>query len=191
MVICNGFRNPALTAKMASTIDVISGGRFELGLGAGAFWEAIEAMGDKITSKKLAAEVSGPCELSIIEGFRLQDALDILIIATLLYQGYILLFGSRAWNVLRGLLGLAAIWFIAAQFGLELTRWLFDAVAPVRHPDAPAPGELLGAHYEHCFGCGEGQPHGLHLQARAGEGDGRTASFPRGGIARRRAWARG
>lgn len=48
---------------------------------------------------------------------------------------------------------------------------------PVRHPDAPAPGELLGAHYEHCFGCGGGQPHGLHLQARAGEGVGVTAEF--------------
>lgn len=35
VVICNGFRNPALTAKMASTLDTISGGRFELGIGAG------------------------------------------------------------------------------------------------------------------------------------------------------------
>src|SRR3954449_5571430 len=35
MVICTGFRNPALTAKLASTLDVISGGRFELGIGAG------------------------------------------------------------------------------------------------------------------------------------------------------------
>jgi F420-dependent oxidoreductase-like protein len=35
MVICTGFRNPALTAKLASTIDVVSGGRFELGIGAG------------------------------------------------------------------------------------------------------------------------------------------------------------
>ncbi|HEX5827172.1 MAG TPA: TIGR03560 family F420-dependent LLM class oxidoreductase [Candidatus Limnocylindrales bacterium] len=35
MVVCAGFRNPALTAKLASTIDVISDGRFELGIGAG------------------------------------------------------------------------------------------------------------------------------------------------------------
>lgn len=48
---------------------------------------------------------------------------------------------------------------------------------PVRHPDAPAPGELLGAHYEHCFGCGPGQPHGLHLEARADEGVSLTAEF--------------
>ncbi|MEU6095863.1 PaaI family thioesterase [Streptomyces sp. NPDC047079] len=52
-----------------------------------------------------------------------------------------------------------------------------DAVAPVRHPDAPAPGELLGAHYAQCFGCGEDQPDGLHLQARAGEGVSLTAEF--------------
>jgi F420-dependent oxidoreductase-like protein len=35
MVVCTGFRNPALTAKLSSTIDVISNGRFELGIGAG------------------------------------------------------------------------------------------------------------------------------------------------------------
>lgn len=35
MVVCTGFRNPAYTAKLTSTLDVISGGRFELGIGAG------------------------------------------------------------------------------------------------------------------------------------------------------------
>ena len=35
MVVCTGFRNPGLTAKLTSTIDVISNGRFELGIGAG------------------------------------------------------------------------------------------------------------------------------------------------------------
>lgn len=48
---------------------------------------------------------------------------------------------------------------------------------PVRHPDAPAPGELLGSHYGQCFGCGDAQPHGLHLRARAGEGVSVTAEF--------------
>src|SRR3954447_16800112 len=38
-------RPPAVLAKAAASIDLLSGGRFELGLGAGAFWEAIEAMG--------------------------------------------------------------------------------------------------------------------------------------------------
>ena len=35
IVICTAFRNPALTAKMISTLDTISGGRMELGIGAG------------------------------------------------------------------------------------------------------------------------------------------------------------
>lgn len=35
VVICTAFRNPALTAKMISTMDTISGGRMELGIGAG------------------------------------------------------------------------------------------------------------------------------------------------------------
>ncbi len=35
VVICTAFRNPALTAKMISTMDAISGGRMELGIGAG------------------------------------------------------------------------------------------------------------------------------------------------------------
>ena len=52
-----------------------------------------------------------------------------------------------------------------------------DAVAPVRHPDAPAPGELLGPHYDHCFGCGAGQQHGLRIEVRAGDGVRSTAEF--------------
>jgi alkanesulfonate monooxygenase SsuD/methylene tetrahydromethanopterin reductase-like flavin-dependent oxidoreductase (luciferase family) len=38
-------RPPATLAKLSTSLDVMSGGRFELGLGAGAFWDAIAAMG--------------------------------------------------------------------------------------------------------------------------------------------------
>ncbi len=38
-------RPPAVLARSAASLDVLSGGRVELGLGAGTFWDAIEAMG--------------------------------------------------------------------------------------------------------------------------------------------------
>lgn len=34
-----------MLARSLASLDLLSGGRIELGLGAGAFWEAIEAMG--------------------------------------------------------------------------------------------------------------------------------------------------
>lgn len=40
-------RPPAVLARSVASLDLLSGGRVELGLGAGAFWEAIEAMGGR------------------------------------------------------------------------------------------------------------------------------------------------
>ena len=37
MVLCNTFRHPALLAKMATTLDVISGGRLDFGIGSGSW----------------------------------------------------------------------------------------------------------------------------------------------------------
>lgn len=36
LVLCNNFRHPAVLAKMATTLDVISGGRVDLGIGSGS-----------------------------------------------------------------------------------------------------------------------------------------------------------
>ena len=51
-------RHPAMLAKAAASIDLLSGGRFELGLGAGAFWDAIAAMGGPRRSPGEAVEAT-------------------------------------------------------------------------------------------------------------------------------------
>lgn len=38
-------RPPTMLAKASATLDQLSGGRFDLGLGSGGFWQAIEAFG--------------------------------------------------------------------------------------------------------------------------------------------------
>src|SRR5213594_678065 len=44
-VACNSFRNPALLAKIVASLDVISDGRVELGIGAGWLAREYEAYG--------------------------------------------------------------------------------------------------------------------------------------------------
>jgi F420-dependent oxidoreductase-like protein len=55
MCTCMGYRNPAYLAKVAATVDLISGGRIEMGIGAGWYeheWKAygygFPAVGDRL-----------------------------------------------------------------------------------------------------------------------------------------------
>ncbi|GCE31838.1 LLM class F420-dependent oxidoreductase [Dictyobacter alpinus] len=45
IVTCNGYRNPALLAKMASTMDVLSHGRLNFGIGSGWYEHEYRAYG--------------------------------------------------------------------------------------------------------------------------------------------------
>lgn len=69
--------------------------------------------------------------MTIFDRFGPLDAIDVALLAALLYQGYLLLLGSRAWNVLRGLAALGLLWLVASSVGLEGTKWVFDRLAPV------------------------------------------------------------
>ncbi|MEM2919762.1 MAG: TIGR03560 family F420-dependent LLM class oxidoreductase [Candidatus Nitrosocaldus sp.] len=56
VVTCNSYRNPALLAKMASTLDYISNGRLEFGIGAGWYEEEYISYGYKFPSARARIE---------------------------------------------------------------------------------------------------------------------------------------
>ncbi len=65
LVLCNSFRHPAVLARMATTLDVISGGRLEFGLGSGSYEQEHHEVGIAWESGKVRAE-------------RLAEALEII-----------------------------------------------------------------------------------------------------------------
>jgi alkanesulfonate monooxygenase SsuD/methylene tetrahydromethanopterin reductase-like flavin-dependent oxidoreductase (luciferase family) len=61
-------RLPAVLAKSAASLDILAGGRVELGIGAGAFWEAVEAMGGPKRTPKQSVDALEEA-IAIIRGF--------------------------------------------------------------------------------------------------------------------------
>lgn len=66
-VVCLPLRPPAVLAKSAASLDLLTGGRIQLGLGTGAFWDAIVAMGgprrsaaDAVTALEEAIDITRP-----------------------------------------------------------------------------------------------------------------------------------
>jgi alkanesulfonate monooxygenase SsuD/methylene tetrahydromethanopterin reductase-like flavin-dependent oxidoreductase (luciferase family) len=49
-------RDPAVVARSVASLDILSGGRAELGIGAGAFWDAIAAMGGRRLSARQSVD---------------------------------------------------------------------------------------------------------------------------------------
>lgn len=86
LVACNDLRSPAVLAKMAATIDVVSGGRMQLGMGAGWFEAEYRAAGIPFDPPAVRVQRLGEA-LQILRGllgtgrltfngnhYRLQDA---------------------------------------------------------------------------------------------------------------------
>ncbi len=72
LVACNTFRNPALLAKMADTIDEISGGRFTLGIGAGHMDPEYHAFGYPVDHRYSRFEEA----IQIIHGLLREGCID-------------------------------------------------------------------------------------------------------------------
>jgi len=65
VVTCNSYRNPALLAKMLSTLDIISNGRLELGIGAGWHEEEYRQYGYDFLSSVVRIEHAGSTQSDI------------------------------------------------------------------------------------------------------------------------------
>ena len=63
LVLSAGFRHPALLAKAAATVDLLSGGRLDLGIGAGWYQDEYDAFGYEFGTASQRFEVLEECIL--------------------------------------------------------------------------------------------------------------------------------
>jgi len=121
-------RPPAMLAKQAATLDQLSGGRFELGLGAGNFWDAIRAMGGPVREPRDAITAVRDA-IEIIRGFWTGQ--------TLRYEGEIYqAVGARPGPVPAHEIG---IWLgVLGPRALRLTGELADGWVPSMSYVSPA-----------------------------------------------------
>ena len=134
VVTCAGFRNPALLAKMVTTMDVISGGRMILGMGAGWKEEEWQAYGYGFPDRKGRLD-------------RLEDALEV---ATRMFRLGRAGYRGKVWSIegainepkpiqpdgvpiMVGGNGRERTWRLAARYANELN---LDAMAPEDVRDA-------------------------------------------------------
>jgi F420-dependent oxidoreductase-like protein len=176
LVLCAGYRSPALVAKMISTLDVVSGGRAELGLGAG--WKEDEYLAYGFGFPPLRTRMA-----------MLEDALEIT--SRMLAPGRATYEGSTASvraaiNVPRGLQeprvpilvggnGPNRTWRLAARYADELNLdWL-------------TPGQILESRPVIDSRCSEigRDPRTLRLSVNIGREDSALEGAPRVDLLRR------
>lgn len=78
-------RPPAVLARAAASLDLLSGGRFDLGLGAGAFWDGVAAMGGRRLSPAEAVDALDEA-IDIIRGMWDVDNRSLFRVAGAYYE---------------------------------------------------------------------------------------------------------